>query len=114
MGGVVYYANYLKFAERARSDWLRHVGIENSVLHKTHGVFFVVSMCHIDYKMPAYMDDGLTVTVEDITVGRTSMEMTQNIFKNNDQLCAQIQIRIVMVNESGKPTRIIKEILDKI
>ncbi len=114
MGGVVYYANYLKFAERARSDWLRHSGIENSKLHRDHGVFFVVSTCHIDYKMPAKMDDALTVTVENIIVGRTSMDMTQNIFKDGDQLCAVVQVKIVMVNEAGKPTRIIKEILDKI
>src|SRR3970040_1078279 len=64
LGGVVYYANYLKFMERARTEWLRALGFEQTTLAREHGVVFVVSSLTIDYLQPAAFNDELAVTVE--------------------------------------------------
>ena len=105
-GGVVYYANYLKFFERARTDFLRALGVIQSELVKNSGVIFVVRNCQIEYLKPAVMDDLIEVSVEVVKVGKLSMSIKQNIKRGEKFLCT-MNVEIVCVNsESFKPTRI--------
>jgi acyl-CoA thioester hydrolase len=78
-GGVVYYANYLRFMERARTEWLRTLGYCQRDLANNHGVLFAVTRVRIDYRRPARLDDELSVTCEPRTVGAASVSFAQNI-----------------------------------
>lgn len=78
-GGIVYYANYLKFAERARTEWLRAAGIESSTLRRDRGVLIVVKKVEADYQSPARLDDMLVVETTIDRVGGSSMALTQNV-----------------------------------
>src|SRR5512138_1443660 len=80
-GGVVYYANYLKFMERARSEWLRTQGFEQDVLRDEAGVVFVVRRVEIDYLAPARFNDALDVTVNLHEVGRASLVVRQELLR---------------------------------
>lgn len=78
-GGVVYYANYLKYMERARTEWLRTLGYCQRDLADNHGVLFAVTRVHVDYRRPARLDDELAVTCEPRSVGAASVSFVQNI-----------------------------------
>ena len=84
--GVVYYANYLKFMERARTEWLRSVGFEQTRLADEHGVAFVVTSLAIDYLRPGRFDDGLQVTVELIKVGAGHIRLNQRVLRGEEVL----------------------------
>lgn len=102
-GGVVYYGNYLKFAERARTDFLRLSGINQFELAKETGLFFVVRNVTIDYLSPGRLDDIITVECSVIEVGRTSVTMTQDFYNQNNQPLAKMKVQIVCVqNVEGK------------
>ena len=104
-GGVVYYANYLKFMERARTEWLRAHGFEQSVLVREHGVIFVVRDVHITYLRPAVFDDLLQVTVKIHATGRSWIEFAQTV--ERDEILSQARVKIVCVNQlSFKPVEI--------
>jgi acyl-CoA thioester hydrolase len=109
-GGIVFYANYLKFFERARTEWLRSLGIEQRALCDSAGGMFVVSETAIRYLKPARLDDELFVTAMPLDVGRASMTIWQQAFLNtpaeNTLLC-EATIRIGWVDAGTyKPTRI--------
>lgn len=113
-GGVVYYANYLKFFERARADFLRNRGIIQSELVKNSGVIFVVRNCQIEYLQPARMDDLIEVGVEIIEIGKVSIRLRQEA-KLQEKILSKIDVEIVCVGaETFKPTRIPPEILSLI
>ena len=78
-GGVVYYANYLKFMERARSEWLRALGFEQDVLRDAQGVVFVVRRVEVDYLAPARFNDALAVSVELKRIGGASLAVEQTV-----------------------------------
>ncbi len=78
-GGVVYYANYLRFMERARTEWLRTMGYCQRDLASNHGVLYAVSRVRIDYRRPARLDDELSITCEPRTVGAASVTFVQHI-----------------------------------
>jgi acyl-CoA thioester hydrolase len=80
-GGVVYYANYLRFMERARTEWLRTLGFCQRDLALNHGVLFAVTRVRIDYRRPARLDDELSVTCDPRTVGAASVSFAQNILR---------------------------------
>lgn len=102
-GGVVYYANYLKFAERGRTELLRSMGFENKSLLDQFGVVFVVRHLEADYIRSAYLDDLLTVETAIIEVKNASVLMRQSIKKNND-LIFRMDITLACVNTgNGKP-----------
>jgi acyl-CoA thioester hydrolase len=84
--GVVYYANYLKFMERARTEWLRSVGFEQTRLAGEHGIAFVVTSLSIDYLAPARFDDSLQVTVELIKVGAGLIRLNQRVLRGEEVL----------------------------
>ena len=104
-GGVVYYANYLKFLERARTEALLTIGLSNSIIKDKFGAYIIVKSCNIDYKKPAYLEDNLCVISFIKSATKTSILMNQTISKN-DEIIADAQINLVFVNENGKPIKI--------
>ena len=104
-GGVVYYANYLKFLERARSEVIYSLGYSNLDLLDNHGVLLIVKSCNIEYKKPAKLEDILDITSEITTFTKTSFLMKQTILRNNE-LISQADIHLVVVDKNGKPSKV--------
>ena len=104
-GGVVYNANYLKFAERARTDVLRVHGFSQDELLKKHGILFVVRKIEIDFEKPAKLDDLLTVKTTPYEFKGASSLWEQNIFFEKIKLCS-IKVKIVVVNKDFRPIRL--------
>jgi acyl-CoA thioester hydrolase len=86
-GGVVYYANYLRYMERARTEWLRARGVEQHELSRTHGVLFAVRYAHLEFLKPARLDDLLVATVEVARRGPASLTFRQGIAREGTVLC---------------------------
>lgn len=104
-GGVVYYANYLKFLERARTEWLRAAGFEQPELLRDHNVIFVVRSVAIEYLRPAQFNDELTVTVRMEKLGRSTIEVFQTV--ERDARLIEATVKIVCVDgASFKPVSI--------
>lgn len=113
-GGVVFYANYLKFMERARTEWLRALGFEQETMRREDGLMFVVSDTALRYLAPARLDDWLRVSVQPSEIGRASMTIDQQVWRG-DQLLTQGRIRIGCVDAlSLKPARIPARILQSL
>ncbi len=112
--GIVFYANYLKFFERARSEWLRSLGYGQEALRRDTGIAFVVSETAVRYRRPARLDDMLSVSVEVRHLGQASLEIDQQAWRA-DELLAQATIRIGCV-ELGtfRPRRIPNDIRDSL
>ena len=109
-GGVVFYANYLKYFERARTEWLRHLGLAQQDLRDRTGAIFVVADTQVQYRAPARLDDELTVTVELCARGAASMTMAQEAWCGS-KLLAQGRIRIGCVDAASfKPRRLPAEV----
>ena len=105
-GGVVYYANYLKFFERARTEWLRHKGLEQRALQDMFQAIVVVSDVHIRYCLPARLDDQLSVTAEVVELGRATIELRQEVWRA-DQLLAHGQVQVACVDATTlRPRRL--------
>jgi acyl-CoA thioester hydrolase len=105
-GGVVYYANYLRFAERARTEWIRALmGREPEPLWTREDPLFVVRHLEADYRAPARLDDSLTVTVELENIGGASLNLLQNIRRGEDILVA-IKVTLVCTTYEGKVLRL--------
>ena len=104
-GGVVYYANYLKFLERARSEAIYELGFSNTGLKNDFGILIIVKSCNIEYKKPVIFEDNLTIESIITEITQTSFIMKQNI-KKDEELMASAEIRLVSVNLKGKPTKI--------
>jgi acyl-CoA thioester hydrolase len=114
-GGIVFYANYLKFFERARSEWLRSLGIEQRALRETSGGMFIVGETAVRYHRPARLDDELIVTAAVQQAGRASLIIAQQAFlkAGNDSLLCNGTIRIGWVDAASlKPARIPPTILE--
>ena len=109
-GGVVFYANYLKFFERARTEWLRALGVGQQALRDATGAIFVVTDTALRYRAPARLDDELTVTVELHERGSASMKIRQQAWRG-DTLLAEGEIRIGCVDQGTfRPRRIPNEL----
>lgn len=104
LAGIVYYANYLKFIERGRSEWLRDLGI-NQVALKKQGMVFVVRRVEADYLAPARFDDALTIRSSLHELGSARITMCQKVMRG-DQLLFSAVVTLVCINESGRPARI--------
>lgn len=117
-GGVVFYANYLKFFERARTEWLRAAGIGQQLLSETHHVMFVVRSTAVDYHAPAKLDDELKLTVVVEKLGRASVEFLQEAWRKSEagwQLLTSGRIRVGCVNSvTFRPSPIPEEVLARI
>jgi acyl-CoA thioester hydrolase len=105
-GGIVYYANYLKFAERARTELLRAAGIDQSALMRDPGVVFTVRRCAVDYRRPARLDDVLEVTTAVTGVGGARLEMAQAIRRDGVDLVT-MDVTVACVDPAAlKPARL--------
>ena len=100
-GGVVYHANYLRFMERARTEWLRALGFEQDLLAQELGIVFVVASLDIQYRKPARFNDALSVTSSISTVGRVSILFKQEIWReglnNSRELLTTASVKVVCV-----------------
>ena len=113
-GGVVYYANYLKFMERARTEWLRSRGFEQTDLLRSHGVVFVVRAITLDYFKPALFNDILKVTVELAESGRSQMVLAQSVRRGHAAL-VEARVRLACVNPASfKPVKMPVVIIEKL
>lgn len=97
-GGVVYHANYLRFFERARTEWLRSLGFDQSRVRSEHGVVFAVRSMAVDFIKPARFDDQLRVTVFDARARRASMSMQQAIQREDGELLCRAEVRAACVD----------------
>ena len=113
-GGIVFYANYLKFFERARTEWLRRLGIEQHALKAETGGMFVVSETQVKYHRPAVLDDVLRITAHLSQSGRASLIIGQQAWRRETLLC-EGQIRIGWVHaQTLQPQRIPTSILERL
>ena len=109
-GGVVYYANYLKYLERARTEALSVFGLSNFKIKNDFGALIIVKSCNIEYKKSAYLEDKLKIKSYINSISKTSFVMTQSIFKDQE-LIVEAKIHLVFVNEKAKPLKIPEQIL---
>ena len=113
-GGIVFYANYLKFFERARTEWLRELGIEQQALREESGGMFVVSETQVKYLQSAKLDDLLRITAQLQTSGRASLTIAQQAWRDDQLLCeGTIRIGWVQVQDL-KPARIPSSVLERL
>ena len=112
-GGVVYYANYLKFAERARTELLRENGVDQSQLVETRGIMFVVRRVSMELNRPAKLDDMLCIETIVEKISGASILMKQLIMVD-DNLFSEIKVQIACVNQAMRPTRLPEDIHSKI
>ena len=110
-GGVVYYANYLKYLERARSEAIYSLGLTNTKLLKDYGSLIIVKSCNIEYKKPARFEDELEMISSVLTKTKTSFTMKQ-IIKKDEETISEADVKLVTVNKEGKPVKI-PQILEK-
>ena len=111
-GGVVYYANYLKFLERARTEALFSIGYSNKKIQDIFNSLIIVKSCNIEYKKSAYLEDELKVRTFVKSISKTSFFMNQIITKEED-IIVEAQVHLVFVNNEGKPVKIPEEIYSK-
>lgn len=107
-GGVVYHSNYLKFMERARTEWLRSLNLNQADLKKKDKIMFVVTKVNIDYKKAAQFNDALDIETSVDNIGASKVDLTQNIMKNSE-LYTSAKVSIACIHsETFKPQRIPK------
>jgi acyl-CoA thioester hydrolase len=111
-GGVVYYANYLKFLERARTEALFSIGFSNNKIQEQFNSLIIVKSCNIEYKKSAHLEDELTIRSFVKSITKTSFVMNQIISKENDVI-VEAQIHLVFINKEGKPVKIPEDIYSK-
>ena len=104
-GGIVYYANYLKFLERARTEALVTLGFNNKKIKDDFGSLIIVKSCNIEYKRPAHLEDELNIRSFVKSITKTSFFMNQFISRGED-IIVEAKVHLVFVNNEGKPTRI--------
>ena len=110
-GGVVYYSNYLKFLERARTEMIKSFGLSNKELLEEHKTLIIVKSCNIDYVSPAKLEDKIQIYSSIESFSKASFVVIQNINKD-ENLIAKAKLKLVTVNQEGKPVKI-PSILEK-
>ena len=104
-GGVVYYSNYLKYLERARTEAINSIGLSNKKLLEKNGVLIIVKSCKINYIKPAQLEDHLEINSKVKSTTKTSFTMSQ-VIKNKKKIITEAEVHLVVVNKKGKPTMI--------
>ena len=104
-GGVVYYANYLKFLERARTDAITSLNFSNKNLIEKFGIYIIVKSCNLNFYKPAKLEDNLNIISKVLEVKNVSIRMKQNIFVN-DSMIVEAEILLASVDEKGKPSKL--------
>jgi len=105
LAGIVYYANYLKFIERGRSEWVREMGVDQAAMKRDEGVVFAVRRVEADYRSPAHYDDELVVTTQVDAVTGARLVLRQTVERQGDVLF-EASVTIVAIGESGAPARL--------
>ncbi len=117
-GGVVFYANYLKYFERARTEWLRQAGIGQQTLKETEGAIFVVAEATVKYLQPARLDDAIEVSVLSAVASRASLQVQQQARRGtgpSSSLLCEASIHIACVDHTTfRPRRIPSDVLDRL
>ncbi|CAA6606282.1 acyl-CoA thioesterase [Rhodospirillaceae bacterium LM-1] len=103
--GIVYYANYLRFAERARTEWLRELGHPHQAMIDGPGLAFAVRRCLVDYLKPAKLDDLLNIVSLVTDVKAASLDLVQEV-RRQDAVLARLEIKLACLDNSLKPARI--------
>ena len=111
-GGVVYYANYLKFLERARTEALVSIGFSNKKVKEQFNSLIIVKSCNIEYNKPAHLEDELNVRSFVKSITKTSFFMNQIITKG-EEIVVEAQVHLVFINDNGKPVKIPEDIYSK-
>lgn len=110
--GIVYYANYLRFLERARTEWLRTKGYDQRGLSQRHGIVFVVRSSNLEFLRPARLDDDLIVTVNLVRLRAGSFDLRQHVERDSETLVtAEVKIACVRIG-AIQPVRIPRELRD--
>lgn len=105
LAGIVYYANYLKYIERARTEWVRDMGIDQSALKAEDGIVFAVKRVEADYVLPAKFDDDLSVETQLEAMTGARIVLTQEV-KRGEELLFSALVTIVALTETGAPSRL--------
>ena len=113
LAGIVYYANYLKFIERARTEYVRDLGVDQSALKAETGIVFAVRRVEADYIAPAKFDDVIRVETKAVKVTAARIVLAQDIYRDGDVLFQSV-VTLVALTETGKPARIPAELCQKI
>jgi|TARA_B100000459_G_C8546911_1_gene187598 acyl-CoA thioester hydrolase len=111
-GGVVYYANYLKFLERARTEALFSIGFSNKKIQEEFEALIIVKSCNIEYKKSAFLEDELTIRSFVKSITKTSFFMNQIITKD-EKIIVEAQVHLVFIDKNGKPIKIPEDIYSK-
>lgn len=104
LAGVVYYANYLKFTERARSEMLRAAGVDQTALKIDRGLVFVVRRVEAQYRAPARFDDLLEIETEALQIGGARLTLRQDVLRAGEPLVATT-VEVALIDDAGRPTR---------
>jgi acyl-CoA thioester hydrolase len=104
-GGIVYYANYLKYLERARTEALTTIGLSNLQIKEKFGALIIVKSCNIEFKKSAYLEDNLNIRSFIKSITKTSFVMNQFISKD-DNIIVEAQVHLVFVNDKSKPIKV--------
>jgi acyl-CoA thioester hydrolase len=113
LAGIVYYANYLKFIERARTEALRALGIGQTELRDRTGIVFAVRRVAVDYLSPARFEDQLVVTTTLLALGGASLDLAQDVLRD-DRLLARCRVTIAAIRADGRPARLPAEIREQL
>lgn len=105
MAGIVYYANYLKFIERGRSEWVREIGMDQNRMREEEGIVFAVRRVEADYLGSAKLDDELIVETEVANVTAARLVMEQRV-KRGEEILFHAMVTVVCMNEAGQPVRL--------
>ncbi len=107
--GIVYYANHLKYAERARTELLRALGVDHPALLERFGLVFVVRRCLADYRSPARLDDALEVITRLARLGGAAMDLVQEVSRDGCVL-VRLEVRLALLSRSLRPARVPQEL----
>ncbi|HEX9790021.1 MAG TPA: tol-pal system-associated acyl-CoA thioesterase [Kiloniellales bacterium] len=105
VAGIVYYANYLKFAERARTEMLRLVGVNQSEMTERYGLVFAVRTCAVDFLRPARLDDVVEVRSCLVKLAAATLQAAQAVWRGGEEL-ARLDLRVACLRRDGRPSRI--------
>ncbi len=108
-GGIVYHANHLKFAERARTEMLRCLGLDHGTLRQRFGLAFAVRRCVVDYRAPAQLDDGLLIETRLVRQGGASLDLEQRVTRAG-RLLVRLELRLALVSAGMRAARLPAEL----
>ena len=112
-GGVVYYANYLKFIERARTDAIASVKFTNSKLKENYGIHIIVKSCNLNFIKPSRLEDKLDIFSQIVEVKNVSIKMRQDIFVK-DNLILTADVHLATINKEGKPIKMPEKLKEQL